>query len=108
MKTILLAAAIAAALPVTPAHAQSGELGAQRIAIRHADLDLRTAEGQAAFDLRLVHAAREACGTPSPTDALGRQRADACLADFRAAAAPHRDALVALARQQGERRLASR
>lgn len=104
MKTMILAAAIAAGLPMMPALAQNE----QRISVRHADLDLRTAAGQAAFDLRLVHAAREACGTPSPADAQGWQRANACLADFRAAAAPHRDALVARAERQAERRLANR
>ena len=106
MKTIVIVAALVAGLTVTPAFAQNG--ADRRIAISHADLDLTTEAGRATLDLRLLHAARTACGTPSPADALGVQRADACVAELRATAAPQRDALIALAQRQTQTALASR
>lgn len=106
MKTILIAAALAAGFAATPAFAQTG--GEQRIAISHADLDLATEAGRATLDLRLLHAARAACGTPSPADALGVQRADACLAELRTAAAAQRDAIIAVAMRRTQPALASR
>lgn len=105
MKTLVIVAALAATLAVTPASAQED----RQIAVRHADLDLTTAAGQATLDLRLLHAARTACGAPSPADALGQARADACVTDLVATAAPQRAALIALAqRQSAGRALASR
>lgn len=96
MKTLAIAAAFAATLAVTPASAQED----RQIAVHHADLDLTTAAGQATLDLRLLHAARTACGAPSPADARGQARADACVADLVATAAPQRAALIALAQRQ--------
>lgn len=101
MKTIVIAAIFAASLAsvsATPAPAQAGD--ERRIAVRHADLDLGTAAGRAALDLRLLHAARTACGIPSPADPRGQMKADACLADARAAASRQRDAVIALAMRQ--------
>ena len=69
MKTLLLAAVAAASLSAAPAFAQPAPT---RIVISPAGLDLATAEGRAALDLRILHAARAACGTPSPADARGR------------------------------------
>ncbi|MDQ8755682.1 UrcA family protein [Sphingosinicella sp. LHD-64] len=107
MKTLAFAATLAAALSAVPVFAQDG--ADRRIAIQHADLDLAAAAGQAALDLRLLHAARTACGTPSPANARGRARSDACVADVTAAAAPQRAALIALAqRQAAQPALASR
>lgn len=105
MKTIFVLAAIAASLSVTPGFAQSAD---RQFVVRHADLDLTSAAGRATLDLRLLHAARTACGTPSPADALGVQRADACVADLTAAAAPQRAALIASAEREARTRLASR
>ena len=92
MKTILIAATLAASLAIaaapTPAIAQSG--GQQRVAVSHADLDLTTAQGRSALDLRILHAARAACGTPSPADPRGRASLNACVAEARATAAAER------------------
>ena len=73
MKTFALAAVIAASLSAAPAIAQPAPT---RIVISPAGLDLATAEGRAALDLRILHAARTACGTPSPADARGRGKAE--------------------------------
>jgi len=98
MKTLapvtLVAALIAAGLAAAPTHAQPA---APRIVISHADLDLTTERGRAALDLRVLHAARTACGTPSPADPRGRAKAASCLAEARAAVAAQRDAAIAVA-----------
>ena len=106
MKTLTLAAAlIAASFASIPAVAQSD---AQRVAITVADLNLGTAEGRAALDLRLLHAARSACGTPSPADLDGVAERDRCVAEARAEATRQRDALVTLAsRRSGSVRSAN-
>ena len=106
MKTIVLAAVAAASFSATPALAQNG--APARIEISAAGLDLGTPQGRAALDLRIVHAARTACGTPSSADALGRGKADACVADVRLAAAAQRDVLIAAAQPQAGRTLAGR
>lgn len=98
MKTILFAAVAAASLSAAPAFAQNN--APTRIEISATGLDLATAEGRAALDLRVLHAARTACGTPSPADALGRNKLAACVADVRAAAARQRDTLIAAAQPQ--------
>ena len=105
MKTIALAL-ILAGLGTAPALAQTG--AEPRIAVGYADLDLDTAEGRAALDLRLLHAARTVCGTPSPADARGYARLAQCVAEARAAAAAQRDAAIALAQRQAQSTLASR
>lgn len=106
MKTIILAAVAAASLSATPAFAQNP--APTRIEISAAGLDLATPQGRAAFDLRLLHAARAACGTPSSADAQGRTKADACVADLRVAAAAQRDTLIAQAQRPGRSVLAGR
>jgi UrcA family protein len=108
MKTLALtlAALIAAALAAAPATAQSPDQ--PRIVVRYADLDLATAQGRATLDLRLLHAARTACGTPSPTDLRGQGRLDACVAEIRAAAAAQRDAAVSVAFRRAPPALAGR
>jgi UrcA family protein len=106
MKTIVLAAVAAASLSAAPAFAQNN--APTRIEISPAGLDLATAQGRAAFDLRVVHAARTACGTPSSADALGRTKLAACVADVRTAAAAQRDNLIAQAERPGRSVLAGR
>lgn len=98
MKTIVLAALAAASLSAAPAFAQPG--APTRIEISAAGLDLATAQGRAALDLRVLHAARAACGTPSPADARGPSNLAACVAEVRQAAAAQRDTLVAAAQRQ--------
>ena len=106
MKTTILAALVAASLSATPALAQ--DPAAVRVTISPAGLDLTTAEGRAALDLRLVHAVRTACGTPSPADAHGRTKAADCLTEARATAAEQRDVLIAQATRRTQPTLASR
>ena len=106
MKTILLAAVAAASLSAAPAFAQNN--APARIEISAAGLDLATAQGRAALDLRILHAARTACGTPSPADAQGRSKADACVADLRLAVAAQRETLLARAERPGRSVLAGR
>jgi len=105
MKTFALAAVIAATLSAAPALAQPAPT---RIVISQAGLDLGTAEGRAALDLRILHAARAACGTPSPADALGRGKAEACVAELRTAATEQRDLMIASAERRARTSLASR
>ena len=106
MKIILFAAVAAASLSAAPAFAQTQP--SARIEISAAGLDLATAQGRAALDLRVLHAARTACGTPSPADAQGRSKADACVNELRLAAAAQRDTMIAAASQQAGRTLAGR
>lgn len=110
MKTFALAAVIAASLFSTTAFAQNRPApeGQTRIVISPAGLDLATAEGRAALDLRVLHAARTACGTPSPADAQGRNKAEACVADLRLAAAAQTETMLASAGRQAGRTLAGR
>lgn len=102
MKTVTLAALIAATLSAAPALAQPGPT---RIAVGHADLDLTTAQGRSALDLRILRAARTACGTPSPADPRGRAELDACVAEVRAAA--RQAVAIAVTRRQAQGALAS-
>jgi UrcA family protein len=106
MKTIALAAVIAASLFAAPAFAQAD--AQTRIVISPAGLDLTTAEGRAALDLRVVHAARIACGTPSPADAQGHSKAQACVAELRVAAAAQTETMIAAAERGAGRTLAGR
>ena len=96
MKTIALAlaAVLAAGLASAPVAAQAPS---QQVRISYAGLDLTSAEGRTALDLRIVHAARETCGTPSSVDLRGRQKLDACVAEFRAEAGRQRDIAIARA-----------
>ena len=105
MKTFALAAVIAASLFSATAMAQPAPT---RIVISPAGLDLATAEGRAALDLRILHAARTACGTPSSADAQGRSKTEACVADLRSAAAEQRDIMIASAERRARTSLASR
>jgi UrcA family protein len=106
MKTFALAAVIAASLSAAPAPAQADTQ--TRIVISPAGLDLTTAGGRAALDLRVLHAARTACGTPSPADAQGRGKTEACVQDLRLAAAAQAEVMIAAAERQARTALASR
>jgi UrcA family protein len=106
MKIIALAAVLAAGLSATPALAQADV--PTRIVISPAGLDLTTAQGRAALDLRVLHAARTACGTPSSADALGRNKAQACVAEVRVAAAAQTNVMIAAAERRARTALATR
>ena len=68
-----------------------------RATVSTAGLDLGTAAGVRALDLRILHAASALCGTPSAADPRGPARLDQCRADVRAAAAAARDRIVRIA-----------
>ena len=101
MKTIALAlaAVLAAGLASAPVTAQAPS---QQVRISYAGLDLNSAEGRAALDLRIVNAARATCGTPSSVDLRGRQKRNACVAEFRARAGRERDIAIDRAVRQAE------
>lgn len=105
MKTLFVIALVAAGLAL-PSSARAEDQA--RIAVAVADLDLSTPQGRAALDLRLLHAARTACGTPSPADPRGRANLGQCVAEARIAAAAQRDAAIALAARRAAEVLASR
>ena len=108
MKTFAFAAVVAASLFSATAFAQPAPVSQTRIVVSPVGLDLATAEGRAALDLRILHAARTACGTPSPADARGPSKVAACVADLRLAAAAQRDTMIASARRGGSTVLAGR
>lgn len=110
MKTFALAAVVAASFFSATAFAQTNQApaGETRIVISPAGLNLTTAQGRAALDLRVLHAARTACGTPSSADLQGRNKAEACVADLRVAAAARRDTMIAAAARGTTVTLASR
>ena len=110
MKTLAFAAVVAASLFSATAFAQNAPApgGETRIVISPVGLDLTTAEGRAALDLRVLHAARSACGTPSPADARGPSKAESCVEDVRLAAAAQRDTMIAAAEREARTQLASR
>ena len=105
--TTIAAALIAASLAAAPSTAVAQTGGPDRIVISHADLDLTTSAGRRTLDLRVLHAARTACGTPSPADPRGRANVEKCVEEARAAAAAQRDAAIALASGQFQAVLAS-
>ncbi|HYZ48113.1 MAG TPA: UrcA family protein [Sphingomonas sp.] len=105
MKTLLFAASLAALGLASPASAQPVTA---RATVSTAGLDLGTAAGQHALDLRILHAASALCGTPSPADQRGRAGFDTCRAQARAAALADRDRAVALARRESTGIVASR
>lgn len=111
MKTLALTltAALAATLAaLAPAPASAQTAAGPPVMVRVADLDLATARGRSTLELRLLHAARTACGTPSAADPRGAANLEACVADVRAAAAAQIDSAVALARRQARAVLATR
>ena len=86
MKTLLLAASIAALGIASPVLTQPDTVPA-RAAVSTAGLDLATAAGRQALDLRILHAASALCGTPSAADRAGRAAFETCRADAIASAA---------------------
>jgi len=60
IKSTIIAAAIASAIAAVPAHADTTRTSTQ---VEVADLDLTTAEGEAALEERMQDAVREMCGS---------------------------------------------
>lgn len=67
------------------------------IVVQTADLDLSSAAGQRALDLRLTQAAKQACGTASDADIEGKNEVRRCRAETLASLAEERDQRIAAA-----------
>jgi UrcA family protein len=79
MQSLALALAVAVAAPATAADE------APRVAVRYADLDLSTTQGQRELDRRLQKAAREVCGTQEKITGsrLGSEHSRECYREVR-------------------------
>jgi UrcA family protein len=105
MKRIILIAAFAASGLAVSASAQ-GRQGT--VVVSHADLDLGRQRDVARLDLRIAHAASEACGTVSQFDLEGTVAKPRCERGAIAAARQVRDDLVARAASRPRGELAAR
>jgi len=65
--------------------------------VQTADLDLSSAKGQRALDLRLSRAVKEVCGTASDADMAGKNEVRRCRVETLAKVAGERDQRVARA-----------
>lgn len=97
MKTTLALIALAGALCVAPAAAQSSSHDDRTRIVDTADLDLRSDHGRAVLDRRIRAAVHAACGIPSSADALGKAKLRQCRTETMARAAVQRDRAVAAA-----------
>ena len=75
MKNLIPFAALAAMMPLVPAQAEIAR-NTQTVAFR--DLDLASAKGRKALDLRIYRAATEVCGTASDLDLSGQNDLKKC------------------------------
>lgn len=107
MKTLLITLALALGTGVAASPASAESAATARVAVSTAGLDLNTAKGVRALDLRILHAASAACGTPSSADARGRVKFDQCRDEVRTAAVAQRDRILQAAREQNGMRIAS-
>jgi UrcA family protein len=91
---IIIASALitGAAIKAVPALAEPMTGPSVNVSVVHTgDLNLSTDSGRRALEVRLTHAARDVCGTPSDVDLAGKNKARAC-----------RDTVLADARARGE------
>ena len=65
--------------------------------VQTADLDLSSAKGQRALDLRLSQAVKEVCGTASDVDIAGKNDVRRCRVDTLARLSSERDQRIARA-----------
>ena len=63
--------------------------------VQTADLDLSTAKGQRALDLRLSQAAKEVCGIGSPSDLAGQNEIRRCRVETLSSLSAERDQRIA-------------
>ena len=90
------ALATAALIKAVPALAEPAPI---EVSIVHtADLDLSSPAGQQKLDQRIAQAAREVCGTASPTDLEGYKGVRHCREQTVAAAVAQREQLLASVR----------
>jgi UrcA family protein len=83
------------ALSATPALAEQPVTSTS--IVQTADLDLSTAKGQRALDLRLSQAAKEVCGTASDVDIAGKNDVRRCRVETLANLSAERDQHIARA-----------
>lgn len=83
------------AFTATPVLAEAPSLVQSIVQI--ADLDLSTAKGQRALDLRLSQAVKEVCGTASDADVEGKNDVRRCRVETLAQLASERDQRIARA-----------
>jgi UrcA family protein len=83
------------AFTVTPALAEAPVLATSTV--QTADLDLSTAKGQRALDVRLTQAVKEVCGTASDADIEGKNDIRRCRVETLAQLASERDQRIARA-----------
>ena len=95
MKTITL---FALALIASAAPAPAAEPVTATSIVHTADLDLSSPAGQQKLDQRIAQAAREVCGTASPTDLEGYKGVRHCREQTVAAAVAQREQLLASVR----------
>ena len=86
------------AFTATPALAEPPVIATSTV--QTADLDLSTAKGQKALDLRLSQAVKEVCGTASDVDVAGKNDVRRCRAETLAKVAGERDQRIANASHQ--------
>ena len=96
MKTIILAAALAAGCLSAPAFAQQ-----TTISVGYADLDLSRAADVAKLDRRLQAAVNTACGPTSAADLEGSNAASRCRAQTAQAVSLQRTRALAAASRRG-------
>lgn len=65
--------------------------------VKTADLDLSTARGQKALDLRLAHAVKDVCGSASDSDIAGKNEVRRCRSETLGKLAGERDRRIASA-----------
>jgi UrcA family protein len=75
---IVLGSALATAALIKSVPAFAEPVPVAQVSVQTADLDLATKAGRSQLDHRLVIAAGEVCGTPSPTDLVGLNNAREC------------------------------
>ncbi|MFL6738364.1 MAG: UrcA family protein [Sphingomicrobium sp.] len=83
------------ALSATPALAEQPVTSTS--IVQTADLDLSTAKGQRALDVRLSQAAKEVCGTASDVDISGKNDVRRCRVETLANLSAERDQHIARA-----------
>lgn len=91
MKTMILAALVAATTPLVSPAAET--LRASTV-VATSDLDLSRAADRNRLDRRIVLAARAVCGDASSFDLAGRRKIGRCRETVRIQALPARDALL--------------
>lgn len=93
MTRILIATLLA--FTATPALSEPAALATSTV--ETADLDLSTAKGQRALDLRLGQAVKEVCGYASDADVSGKNEVRRCRSETLAKVAGERDRRIAQA-----------